>query len=89
MRWIETVLGAIGYRDGRSLEIREVGDGTFHLMVWKSPASSATVGVFSHIEPAKLAGETMSLDDASIKGSARDPFSPLRFVPGDLGDGGE
>ncbi len=54
-------------RDGRTLVVSLHSDGTWRLVVWKRPGSSAIVGVFHDAQIALLVAEEIPLDDASLE----------------------
>lgn len=65
-------------REGRSLQIKKHTDGTYRLLVWKTPAGSAIVGIFSAPEVARAAAEKTPLDDASLAKLMQDPHAAMK-----------
>lgn len=56
------------------IEVRKQKDGTWMVLVWKSPASSAPCGTYHDVGVAKYAAENMPLDPASIEAMTVQPF---------------
>lgn len=70
--------GVYAMRDACALEVRLMGDGVYHLLIWKGRSSSIG-GIFHAVEVAKLAAETVPLDRKAMIELARDPHGQFRF----------